>query len=37
MHPNDEGYELWGRHIAAAIIEHLNEDTDSGREQGTSI
>eukprot|EP00934_Nitzschia_sp_Nitz4_P004652 Nitzschia sp. Nitz4//scaffold246_size28974//23364//25007//NITZ4_008088-RA/size28974-processed-gene-0.17-mRNA-1//-1//CDS//3329543930//4642//frame0 len=22
MHPNDEGYELWGRHIAAAILEH---------------
>jgi len=25
MHPNDEGYELWGRHIAAAIIEHWNK------------
>lgn len=24
MHPNDEGYELWGRHIAAAILEHWN-------------
>lgn len=22
MHPNDEGYELWGRHIAVAILEH---------------
>jgi hypothetical protein len=22
MHPNDEGYELWGRHIAAAIVQH---------------
>jgi hypothetical protein len=22
MHPNDEGYELWGRHIAAAILQH---------------
>jgi hypothetical protein len=22
MHPNDEGYELWGRHIAAAILKH---------------
>lgn len=26
VHPNDEGYELWGRHIAAAIIQHWNED-----------
>lgn len=26
VHPNDEGYELWGRHIAAAIIKHWNED-----------
>ena len=25
MHPNDEGYELWGRHIAAAIVEHWNK------------
>lgn len=25
MHPNDEGYELWGRHIAAAIIDHWNK------------
>ena len=24
MHPNDEGYDLWGRHIAAAILEHWN-------------
>jgi hypothetical protein len=24
VHPNDEGYELWGRHIAAAIIKHWN-------------
>jgi len=29
MHPNDEGYELWGRHIAAAIIEHWNKDAIS--------
>ena len=29
MHPNDEGYELWGRHIAAAIIEHWNKNADS--------
>jgi hypothetical protein len=26
VHPNDEGYELWGRHIAAAIIEHWNSN-----------
>lgn len=26
VHPNDEGYELWGRHIAAAIIEHWNKN-----------
>jgi len=26
MHPNDEGYELWGRHIAAAILEHWKKD-----------
>jgi hypothetical protein len=26
MHPNDEGYELWGRHIAAAIIQHWNKN-----------
>jgi lysophospholipase L1-like esterase len=25
VHPNDEGYELWGRHIAAAIIKHWNK------------
>ena len=25
MHPNDEGYELYGRHIAAAIIDHWNK------------
>jgi hypothetical protein len=24
VHPSDEGYELWGRHIAAAIIKHWN-------------
>lgn len=29
IHPNDEGYELWGRYIAAAIIEHWNQ-TSSG-------
>jgi len=37
MHPNDEGYELWGRHIAAAIIEHWNKDADSCREHSASI
>eukprot|EP00531_Pseudo-nitzschia_arenysensis_P017989 CAMPEP_0116117694 /NCGR_PEP_ID=MMETSP0329-20121206/1707_1 /TAXON_ID=697910 /ORGANISM="Pseudo-nitzschia arenysensis, Strain B593" /LENGTH=615 /DNA_ID=CAMNT_0003611271 /DNA_START=57 /DNA_END=1901 /DNA_ORIENTATION=- len=26
MHPNDEGYELWGRHIAAAIIDHWKKE-----------
>jgi hypothetical protein len=26
MHPNDEGYELWGRHIASAILEHWNRN-----------
>jgi hypothetical protein len=31
IHPNDEGYELWGRHIAAAIIEHWNKHADSCR------
>jgi len=32
MHPNDEGYELWGRHIAAAIIEHWNKSpTDNNK------
>jgi hypothetical protein len=25
MHPNDEGYELWGRHIASAILEHWKQ------------
>lgn len=25
MHPNDEGYELWGRHIATAILEHWKQ------------
>ena len=29
MHPNDEGYELWGRHIAAAIIEHWNKNSNN--------
>jgi lysophospholipase L1-like esterase len=24
MHPNDEGYEIWGRHIAAAVVRHWN-------------
>ncbi|KAL3922509.1 MAG: hypothetical protein SGARI_006437, partial [Bacillariaceae sp.] len=28
IHPNDEGYELWGRHIAAAIIEHWDQDSE---------
>ncbi len=28
MHPNDEGYELWGRHIAAAIIDHWNKEAN---------
>ena len=31
MHPNDEGYEFWGRHIAAAIIDHWNKDADNSR------
>lgn len=22
VHTNDEGYELWGRHIAAVIVKH---------------
>jgi len=22
MHPNDEGYDLWGRHIAEAVVRH---------------
>jgi hypothetical protein len=22
MHPNDEGYDIWGRHIALAIVQH---------------
>ena len=35
MHPNDEGYELWGRHIAAAIIEHWNKDVNSRCEHDT--
>lgn len=26
MHPNDEGYELWGRHIAAELIKHPSFD-----------
>jgi lysophospholipase L1-like esterase len=26
VHPNDDGYELWGRHIAGAIIEHWNKN-----------
>jgi hypothetical protein len=26
VHPNDEGYELWGRYIAAAIIKHWNRE-----------
>lgn len=26
IHPNDDGYELWGRHIAGAIIEHWNNN-----------
>jgi hypothetical protein len=25
MHPNDEGYDIWGRHIASAIVQHWNE------------
>ena len=29
MHPNDEGYELWGRHIAAAIIDHWNKNANN--------
>ncbi|OEU21195.1 hypothetical protein FRACYDRAFT_216733 [Fragilariopsis cylindrus CCMP1102] len=29
LHPNDEGYELWGRHIAAAIIEHWNKSSSN--------
>jgi hypothetical protein len=28
VHPNDEGYEFWGRHIAAAIIEEWNVQDD---------
>eukprot|EP00547_Thalassionema_nitzschioides_P017907 CAMPEP_0194242546 /NCGR_PEP_ID=MMETSP0158-20130606/8051_1 /TAXON_ID=33649 /ORGANISM="Thalassionema nitzschioides, Strain L26-B" /LENGTH=503 /DNA_ID=CAMNT_0038977657 /DNA_START=232 /DNA_END=1743 /DNA_ORIENTATION=- len=23
VHPNDEGYDFWGRHIAAAIVAHI--------------
>mmetsp|Transcript_25886 Transcript_25886/g.61405 ORF Transcript_25886/g.61405 Transcript_25886/m.61405 type:complete len:550 (-) Transcript_25886:1577-3226(-) len=26
MHPNDEGYEIWGRHIASAILERWDRD-----------
>jgi len=29
MHPNDEGYELWGRHIAAAIIDHWKRNANN--------
>jgi hypothetical protein len=29
LHPNDEGYELWGRHIAAAIIEHWKKSSNN--------
>jgi lysophospholipase L1-like esterase len=25
IHPNDEGYDLWGRHIAAAIIQNWDQ------------
>jgi hypothetical protein len=25
IHPNDEGYELWGRHIAAALIQNWDQ------------
>lgn len=32
IHPNDEGYELWGRHIAAAIIDHWRI-TNKNRQQ----
>lgn len=28
MHPNDEGYELWGRHIAAAIIQEWKRSSE---------
>jgi lysophospholipase L1-like esterase len=27
MHPNDQGYDFWGRHIAAAIVKEWNKDT----------
>jgi lysophospholipase L1-like esterase len=33
LHPNDEGYELWGRHIAAAIIEHWNKSSNNNNNQ----
>lgn len=26
IHPNDAGYDFWGRHIAAAIVREWNED-----------
>jgi lysophospholipase L1-like esterase len=32
VHPNDEGYEFWGRHIAAAIVEEWNIQDDQRRE-----
>lgn len=29
VHPNDEGYDLWGRHIAAAILAAWEEKADT--------
>ncbi len=26
VHPNDLGYDIWGRHIAAAIVHSLNRN-----------
>lgn len=36
VHPNDEGYEFWGRHIAAAIIEEWNVQDDKSSSSSSS-
>ena len=30
VHPNDEGYDFWGRHIAAAIVTEWEQRIESG-------
>ena len=34
LHPSDEGYEIWGRHIASTVLKHWNPTSDESESDG---